>query len=368
MEEKKTITRKEFLANSSKIALGAVVGVAGINLLTGNKAFAETKEIQAWPYPWATLDPVIVRQNAHALYWNGQDCASGVFGALVQALDTAIGAPWTGFPIEVMLFGRGGGVSWGSLCGTLNGGAALISLVVDKTNSVALINELWGWYTTENLPSTAGNSAMYVDHPEIGVLPQNVAGSPLCHPSVSQWCFASSFTVTSNERKERCGRIAGDIAAKTVEILNAYFASTFVATFTDPAGNATCMGCHSTNVMTHMTCATCHTQTGYPHTAVAELGGSPSGFEIENAYPNPFFNSTKINFSVPTSSKIRLEIYDMKGQLVNSLIDSEVMNTGVYEYEWNGTNNSGNEVAGGIYFARLTSGNFMKTVKINFAK
>jgi len=120
--------------------------------------------------------------------------------------------------------------------------------------------------------------------------------------------------------------------------------------------------------MTHMTCATCHTQTGYPHAAVAELGGSPSGFEIENAYPNPFFNSTKINFSVPTSSKIRLEIYDMKGQLVNSLIDSEVMNTGVYEYEWNGTNNSGNEVAGGIYFARLTSGNFMKTVKINFAK
>lgn len=372
--EKKTISRKEFLSNTSKIALGAVVGVAGLNLLTGKEAHAETKQIQTWPFPYSTLDPEVARQNAHHLYWNDKDCASGVFGGITQALDVAIGAPWTDFPMEVMLFGRGGGVSnWGATCGTLLGGAALISLVTSKAASTALINELWGWYTTENLPTTAANSAVYVDHPEIGVLTQNMAGSPLCHQSVSQWCLIAGKTVASTERKERCARIAGDIAAKTVEILNAYFATTFVPTFVAPASNADCTGCHGSsadnNVMTAMECVTCHNiDLGTHQTKISELGGSPSGYELENSFPNPFTNSTSIKFSIPNKEKIRLEIYDIRGKLVNSLIDSDVMASGTYETTWNGNDNAGNGVAGGIYFARLTSGKYMKSVKINLVK
>lgn len=373
MEEKKTISRKEFLTNTSKIALGTVVGVAGFNLLIGKEAHAETKQVQTWPFPYTTLDPEVARQNAHHLYWNDKDCCAGVFGGITQALSTAIGAPWTDFPMEVMLFGRGGGVSWGATCGTLMGGAALISLVTDKASSTALINELWGWYTTQNLPTTAANSATYTDHPEIGVLAQNISGSPLCHPSVSQWCLVAGYPVSAIERKERCARIAGDIAAKTVEILNAFFATTFVPTFADPSSNASCMTCHGSaadnTVFTHMECVTCHTiDMGSHGTKVNELGGNPNGYELENSYPNPFTNSTSIKFSIPDKGKIRLEIYDIKGRLINSLIDSDVMLPGTYETTWNGNSNSGSEVSGGIYFARLTAGSFMKSIKINLIK
>lgn len=77
------------------------------------------------------------------MYWNEKDCCAGVFCAITSALATAIGEPWTSLPMVIMLFGRGGGVGWGSLCGCLNGGAALISLVATKANSVPLITELW---------------------------------------------------------------------------------------------------------------------------------------------------------------------------------------------------------------------------------
>lgn len=366
--EKKKLTRKEFMVNSSKYAIGAAVGVAGINaLLSGKELHAGSRNSKSvnWPYPYAALDAEEVRLLAYSLYWNGKDCASGVFGALVQKLEVAIGDPWTGFPIEIMLFGRGGGVGWGSLCGALNGGAALISLAVDKDPSGALINELWGWYTTENLPTDAANAISYPDPHFVGALPQNIAGSPLCHPSVSQWCLVAHKKVHDVERKERCARIAGDVAVKTVEILNAYYASTFVPTFTDPSSNATCMSCHGAavddNVMTHMECVTCHT----PHTGIENLGGFATGYVLHNAYPNPFSESTNIKFSIPKSDKVRLEVYNMKGQLIKSLIDSEPMKTGTYKTDWDATNNNGQKVSSGTYLVKLTTGTFMKTIKLN---
>ena len=92
-----------------------------------------------------------------------------------------------------------------------------------------------------------------------GEVPQNVSGSPLCHVSVSQWCILADKKVHDIERKERCARIAGDIAAKTVEVLNAHFAETFVGCFTDSDGVLACLSCHGgagkDNVMTHMECA-----------------------------------------------------------------------------------------------------------------
>lgn len=373
IEEKKGLSRRNFLLNTSKYAIGAAVGISALELLNGSQAHAETKQVQyTWPYPYITLDPEVARLNAHTLYWGGKDCCAGVFGGICQSLSTGIGAPWTEFPIEVMLFGRGGGVSWGSLCGAINGGAALISLTVAKDPSVALINELWGWYTTQNLPTNAANAATYTVQNYTGTLPQNVSGSPLCHQSVSQWCLVANKKVSDVERKERCARIAGDIAAKTVEILNAYYASTFVGTFADPATNASCLACHGSsstanNVMTHMECVSCHSD-GTFHTKVEEISGNSSGYELDNAYPNPFNSSTTIKFSIPTNERVRLEIYDIKGKLVSSIIDSDMMNTGTYEFTWKGNNNAGEEVANGIYLAKLTTGNFMKSIRINLLK
>lgn len=375
----KKLTRKDFLTNTSKYAIGAVAGVAGLNVLSGGKLMAKTNDY-TWPWPYQTVDPEVARVKAHWLYYNEKDCCSGVFGAFTEILKESIGEPWTSMPMEVMLFGRGGGAGWGTICGVLNGGAALISLVVNKADSGKLINELWGWYTTENLPTEAANTATYDDTRFTDTLPQNIAGSPLCHASVSQWCNVADKSVGSTERKERCARLAGDAAAKTAQILNDYFASQFTGTFAVPAENAACLPCHGSsatfvsgtipaNVMTNMVCASCHPDAhGGEPSAVAEIGGVPSNFELSQNYPNPFNPTTNIRFAIPQEGKVRLEVYDIQGQLVNSLIDSEVMNAGSYQVDWNGKDNTGTRVSSGIYFARLTTANFMKTIKMNLVK
>ncbi len=371
----KILTRKEFLTNTSKYAVGAVAGVAGLNMLAGGKLLANSKDFQ-WPYPYTTIDPETARIKTHTLYWSEKDCCAGVFGGLVECLKDAMGEPWTSFPIEIMLFGRGGGVGWGSICGALNGAAAMVSLVTEKAPSGSLINEIWGWYTTENLPTDAANNAVYEIKKIDGPLPQNISGSPLCHESVSQWCMLANKKVSDLERKERCARLAGDVAAKTAEVLNAYFEQTFVSTFTDPESNAICMSCHGAdanfNVMTHMECASCHNQEpvhGGIYTSVEPVSRTvPKSYKLENAYPNPFNPSTNLKFSIPNTEKVRLEIYDITGKLVRSIIDSEVLSAGVYHAKWDGKNNLGENVSSGIYFARLTTGKFIKTIKMNLMK
>jgi hypothetical protein len=373
--EKKGLSRKEFLANSSKFAVGAVAGIAGLNTLAGSKLLGNTNAFE-WPYPYATIDPVVARIKAHTLYYNEKDCCAGAFGGLVECLKETVGDPWTTFPIEIMLFGRGGGVGWGSICGTLNGAAALVSLVTEKGPSAALINEIWGYATTANLPSDAANSATYEIIKYEGEMAQNISGSPLCHAMVSQWNMVAGTSTGDAARKERCARLTGDIAAKTAEVLNAHFASTFAATFTDPESNATCMACHGAgafnNVMTHMECAPCHNTNPVhsgTYTAVETISLSkPSDYKLENAYPNPFNPSTKIRFSLPNNEKVRLEIYDMRGRLVNSLIDSEFISAGSHESSWNGKNNRGEQVASGVYLARITTGNYIQTIKLNLMK
>ena len=373
--EKKAISRKKFLKDTSKYAAGAITGVIGLNTLIGGKIFANEKGY-TWPYPYSTIDPETARIKAHTLYWNDKDCCAGVFGGLVACLKDAVGDPWTNFPIEVMLFGRGGGAGWGSLCGALNGAAAMISLVTEKAPSGSLINEVWGWYTTEKLPTDAANNATYVVQKYTGVLPQSVSGSPLCHMSVSQWCMVAKKKVSDIERKERCGRLAGDVAAKTAEVLNAYFSKTFVSTFTDPQSNAICLSCHGSeannNVMTHMECASCHgdepVHDGVYTGIVPAVNSVPKKFKLEPAFPNPFNPSTTLRFSIPKTEKVRLEIYDIRGKLVRSLIDSEYLNAGTYQSQWHGKNNLGETVASGIYIARLTTGSYMQSIKMTLLK
>lgn len=372
---KNSITRKDFLTNASKAAVG-VTAVAGLSsLLTTATAKAGTK-VTPWPWPYQALNADEVRIQAHSLYWNGKDCAAGVFGALVNALANSIGEPWTNLPMEIMLFGRGGGVGWGTLCGCLNGGAALMSLVVDKNPSAPLISELWGWYNETELPTdTANNFAttgQYLVHNFDEILPQNISGSGLCHISVTEWCLTANKKVGDVERKERCARVTGDIAAKAVELLNAYFAGTFTPTYVDPASLTACLGCHGSavlnNVMTRMDCVPCHGDPHNPSDVIPEGVGIPNEFDLSQNYPNPFNPTTKIQISLPQESKVAVGIYDITGQEVKRLIDHEFMNAGRYTIDWNGTDNFGKKVSSGIYFAKMSNGQIQKTIKMNMVK
>ncbi len=71
-------------------------------------------------------------------------------------------------------------------------------------------------------------------------------------------------------------------------------------------------------------------------------------------FPNPFNPSTTIKFSLKSSSDVKLEVFNQKGQKVNTLCN-KMFNSGEHSVVWNGTDNNGCKVSSGVYFYRLTS-------------
>jgi hypothetical protein len=76
-------------------------------------------------------------------------------------------------------------------------------------------------------------------------------------------------------------------------------------------------------------------------------------YELAPNYPNPFNPSTKISFALPEAGAVKLQIYDLLGNLVNTLVNDH-KTAGRHEVVWNGRNRSGATVASGIYLYRLT--------------
>ena len=87
-------------------------------------------------------------------------------------------------------------------------------------------------------------------------------------------------------------------------------------------------------------------------------GGSapsvPVAFTLHQNYPNPFNPSTTIEYSLPTSCHVRLDILNLLGQTVRTLLD-EVRTAGDHRVVWNGTDASGQRVASGVYLYRITT-------------
>jgi hypothetical protein len=93
---------------------------------------------------------------------------------------------------------------------------------------------------------------------------------------------------------------------------------------------------------------------------------APIVFAASN-YPNPFNPVTSISYSVPKDGQATLAIYNMKGQVVRTLLNSSVK-AGNYSVSWNGTDDKGIAVASGVYFYRLTSDNKTITKKMLLSK
>lgn len=84
--------------------------------------------------------------------------------------------------------------------------------------------------------------------------------------------------------------------------------------------------------------------------------GSEFGRKLELAQnrPNPFNPKTAIAFNLPQAADVRLEIYDVAGRKVTTLVDRR-LTAGPHTYEWNGLNRNGERVASGVYFYRLAA-------------
>ncbi|MFC2084492.1 T9SS type A sorting domain-containing protein, partial [Bacteroidota bacterium] len=78
----------------------------------------------------------------------------------------------------------------------------------------------------------------------------------------------------------------------------------------------------------------------------------PKNFELEQNYPNPFNPQTKIRFGIPRMSHVIVEIFDISGQLIRTLIKNN-LSPGFYEVIWEGNNNNGYKVQSGVYIYTL---------------
>lgn len=93
----------------------------------------------------------------------------------------------------------------------------------------------------------------------------------------------------------------------------------------------------------------------------------PTTYSLTQNLPNPFTDRTMIEYTIPVEGKVELGIYDVTGKLVRTLVN-ESQNVNYYRVFWNGTDNSGNRVASGVYFYKLTSGGFDTSQKMTFLK
>jgi len=105
---------------------------------------------------------------------------------------------------------------------------------------------------------------------------------------------------------------------------------------------------------------------GRPYTVASKMGALPTGFALHQNYPNPFNPITTISFDLPNQCEWSLQVYNVNGSLVREI--SDLSEAGQISIEWDGTTNSGDQVASGVYFYRLTAGDFTETKKMIMLK
>ena len=89
----------------------------------------------------------------------------------------------------------------------------------------------------------------------------------------------------------------------------------------------------------------------------------PEIFDFRQNYPNPFNPITEISFDLPIGVNVDIDIYNIKGNKVHDLIKDIYFNAGRHNITWNASNHPG-----GIYFYRITAGEFSKTHKMILLK
>lgn len=92
-----------------------------------------------------------------------------------------------------------------------------------------------------------------------------------------------------------------------------------------------------------------------PITAVLATSEIPTSFSLEQNYPNPFNSDTLIRFTLPVRTVVELAVFDLVGQQVAMLASGE-RQAGTCTIQWEGRDDSGRELASGVYFYRLRAG------------
>lgn len=93
----------------------------------------------------------------------------------------------------------------------------------------------------------------------------------------------------------------------------------------------------------------------------------PTRYSLHQNFPNPFNPNTTIKFDLPKARLVNLSIYNIKGQLVKTLV-SRKLDAGFHSINWNGTDSFGKLVATGVYFYKIEAGSFRQIQKMTLLK
>lgn len=95
---------------------------------------------------------------------------------------------------------------------------------------------------------------------------------------------------------------------------------------------------------------------------------SVEGFGLVSNFPNPFNPSTTIEFTLPEMSVVKVEIFDILGRKVSTLINNQELNAGQQRLVWNGKSDSGVQMVSGTYIYRISSDKFTVSNKMMLLK
>lgn len=251
------------------IMTGTLVGGSTVGVVTLTTAFkpevpaAESSKRLAYKqgesaYEYSPLSSVTTAGLAYQIYDQG-GCMYASFKSVVSQLADQVGEPFTSFPFRMLGYGHGGIGGYGTVCGALNGAAALIGLLVpDRKNQDYLIKSLFQWYEESQLPQ------FIPPNPSLDFTPpMSISRSVLCHASNSNWSKASGYKIKAKQQKERCRRLTADVVMQAVTGINQYFSNNFKTSANENETIRTCMTCHGqegklANTSGKMHCSACH--------------------------------------------------------------------------------------------------------------
>ncbi|KAA3636615.1 MAG: T9SS C-terminal target domain-containing protein [Calditrichaeota bacterium] len=100
---------------------------------------------------------------------------------------------------------------------------------------------------------------------------------------------------------------------------------------------------------------------------VGNTGLLPESYKLSQNYPNPFNPSTEISYQLPQAGNVVLEVFNLLGQKVKTLVD-EYQSANSYSITWDGTNQQGTRVTSGVYVYKLTVNQFKQSKKMVLLK
>jgi uncharacterized repeat protein (TIGR01451 family) len=98
-----------------------------------------------------------------------------------------------------------------------------------------------------------------------------------------------------------------------------------------------------------------------------EFATPPDEYQLSQNHPNPFNPETHIQFAIPTAGHVSLNVYDIQGKLIRSLVNAR-KSAGTYSVTWDSRDNNGIKLTSGVYFYRISSNDFIMTRKMILMK